>query len=213
MAFAALFDPLYCPEEHLDLYHEEPYWPPQQQRLPDDELPTLFEALRGKEGTGPEENGYGGAAAREVAVGWASRAAARLGFSALTAALAAAYLDRCFLGGALRLGGGQPWTARLAAVACVALAAKVEETRVPVLVDLQLFAAAGDEGDANPYVFEAKTVRRMELLVLSALGWRMHPVTPFSYLEPLLADAAARRRHCERVLIAAVPGGIWVPSL
>jgi cyclin D3, plant len=131
---------------------------------------------------------------------------ARLGFSALTAALATAYLDRWFLG------GGQPWTARLAAVAFVALAAKVEETRVPALVDLQFFAAAGDEGDADPYVFEAKTVRWMELLVLSALGWRMHPVTPFSYLEPLLADASARRGHCERVLIAVVPGGIWVPS-
>jgi cyclin D3 len=31
--------------------------------------------------------------------------------------------------------------ARLAAVACVALAAKVEETRVPLLPDLQLCAA------------------------------------------------------------------------
>lgn len=225
-AFAALFDPLYCPEEHLDLYHEEPgegadeQWPDQhgqQQQQPaalDDELPALFEALRAKEGVvlagEGEEDGYGGAAGREAAVGWASRAAARLGFSALTAALAAAYLDRCFLpGGALRL-GDQPWMARLAAVACVALAAKVEETRVPLLPDLQLCAAATSDADAaDPYVFEAKTVRRMELLVLSALGWRMHPVTPFSYLQPVLADAAMRLRNCEGVLLAVMADWRW----
>uniref|UniRef100_A0A0A9FB96 Cyclin N-terminal domain-containing protein n=1 Tax=Arundo donax TaxID=35708 RepID=A0A0A9FB96_ARUDO len=93
--------------------------------------------------------------------------------------------------------------ARLAAVACVALAAKIEETRVPVLLDLQLCAA----GEA--YVFEAKTVRRMELLVLSALGWRMHPVTPFSYLEPLLADAAVRLHYCETVLLAVLIDLRW----
>ncbi|XP_066399149.1 cyclin-D3-2-like [Miscanthus floridulus] len=224
-AFAALFDPLYCPEEHLDLYQEEPgegadeQWPDQhgQQQQPaalDDELPALFEALRAKEGVvlagEGEEDGYGGAAGREAAIGWASRAAARLGFSALTAALAAAYLDRCFLpGGALRL-GDQPWIARLAAVSCVALAAKVEETHVPLLPDLQLCAAAISDADAaDPYVFEAKTVRRMELLVLSALGWRMHPVTPFSYLQPVLADAAMRLRNCEGVLLAVMADWRW----
>ncbi|XP_062199404.1 cyclin-D3-2-like [Phragmites australis] len=215
MAFATLFDPLYCPEEHLDLYQEPGEDEEQQQRQRaaalDDELPALLEVLRGKEGVmlvaEGEEDGYGGAAGREAAVGWACRAAARLGFSALTAALAAAYLDRCFLGGALRL-GGRPWMSRLAAVACVALAAKVEETRVPLLLDLQLCAAAdADAGEA--YVFEAKTVRRMELLVLSALGWRMHPVTPFSYLQPLLADAAVRLHHCESVLLAVMADCRW----
>lgn len=214
-AFAALFDPLYCPEEHLDLYREElgedagEHWPDQHPAPLDDELPELFEALRAKEGVvvagDGEEDGYGGAAGREAAVGWAYRAAARLGFSALTAALAAAYLDRCFLaGGALRL-GDQPWMSRLAAIACVALAAKVEETRVPLLLDIQLCAAAGAD-PADAYVFEAKTVGRMELLVLSALGWRMHPVTPFSYLQPLLADAAMRLNNCEGVLLAVIAG-------
>uniref|UniRef100_A0A453KG67 Cyclin-like domain-containing protein n=1 Tax=Aegilops tauschii subsp. strangulata TaxID=200361 RepID=A0A453KG67_AEGTS len=211
MAFAALFvDSLYCPEEHHDLFQEpaEEQWP-EQQPLPlalDDELPALFEVFRGKEEVLMREggDGYGGDARRQAAVGWATRAAARLGFSALTAALAAAYLDRCFLsGGALRL-GDQPWMARLAAVACVALAAKVEETRVPVLLDLQL-CAAESAGDAD--VFDAKTVRRMELLVLSALAWRMHPVTPFSFLHPVLA--AARLRQCESVLLAVMPDWSW----
>ncbi|CAN6195258.1 unnamed protein product [Urochloa humidicola] len=225
-AFAALFDPLYCPEEHLDLYHDETtggegveeHWPEEHEQRPpppavlDDELPALFEAFRAKEaapaGEAETEDGYGGAARREAAVGWACRAAARLGFSALTAALAAAYLDRCFLpGGALRL-GDRPWMARLAAVACVALAGKVEETRVPLLLDLQLLAAAGDD-PADACVFEAETVRRMELLVLSALGWRMHPVTPFSYLQPLLAAAAMRLHNCDAVLLAVIADWRW----
>ncbi len=42
-----------------------------------------------------------------------------------------------------------------------------KETRVPILLDLQLCAAtAADRTDSDEaYVFEAKTVRHMELLV------------------------------------------------
>ena len=40
-------------------------------------------------------------------------------------------------------------------------------------------------GDAG-YVFEAKTIQRMELLVLSTLNWRMQAVTPFSYMDYFL---------------------------
>ncbi|XP_040383758.1 cyclin-D3-2-like [Oryza brachyantha] len=211
MAFAT-FDSLYCPEEHLDLFHDHDHDQLELHRPPpllDHDLPPLFGELRGKEEEAllaDHEDGYGGVAGREAAVGWALRAVARLGFSALTAALAVAYLDRCFLGGAMQL-GDRPWMSRLAAVACVALAAKVEETRVPMLLDLQLCAAtAADEA----YVFEAKTVRRMELLVLSALGWRMHPVTPFSYLHPLLgAGDAARLCQCEAALLAVMADCRW----
>jgi cyclin D3 len=215
MAFAALFaDSLFCSEEHLDDLFQEPAqedWPEQQPAAAvlDDELPALFEAYRGKEEALPEEGErYGGNAGREAAVGWATRATATLGFSALTAALATAYLDRCFLGdGKLHLSDHQPWRARLAAVACVALAAKVEETRVPSLLDLQLLAAGPEGGD--PYVFDPDTVYRMEGLVLNTLAWRMHPVTPFSFLDPVLA--ARRLRQCESVLLAAMPG--WLLDL
>ncbi|KAG8049422.1 hypothetical protein GUJ93_ZPchr0009g1153 [Zizania palustris] len=217
MAFATLFDSLYCPEEHLELF-QEPVEEVSQERerepeplLPhlDDELPELFEAFRGKEDVVLADDGYGGVAGREAAVGWALLAAARLGFSPLTAALAVAYLDRCFLGGAMRL-GDRPWMSRLAAVACVALASKVEETTVPLLLDLQLCAAsAAERADADEaFVFDAKTVRRMELLVLSALGWRMHPVTPLSFLHPLLR-AGARLHQCESALLAVMADWRW----
>jgi hypothetical protein len=33
------------------------------------------------------------------------------------------------------------------------------------------------------HIFEAHTIQRMELLVLSTLGWRMSSVTPFSYID------------------------------
>jgi cyclin D3, plant len=136
--------------------------------------------------TGPEEDGYGGTAMREAAVRWASCGAAGL-LRAGHRVPGRVLPGRC--DPARRR--GQPWTACLAVVAYVALAAKVKETRT-----------TGNGGEADPYVFEAKTVRWMELLVLSALGWRMYPVTPFSYLELLLADAAARRRHCELIGVA-----------
>lgn len=66
-----------------------------------------------------------------------------------------------------------PWAARLLSVACVSLAAKMEECRAPALSE---FDAGGG------YEFCSASIRRMELLVLSTLGWRMDAVTPFDYL-------------------------------
>lgn len=69
-----------------------------------------------------------------------------------------------------------PWAARLLAVACVSLAAKMEEYRAPALSEFR--AGVGDDG----YEFSCVCIRRMELLVLSTLDWRMAAVTPFDYL-------------------------------
>jgi cyclin D5, plant len=66
-----------------------------------------------------------------------------------------------------------PWAARLLSVACVSVAAKMEECRAPALSE---FDAGGG------YEFCSESIRRMELLVLSTLGWRMGAVTPFDYL-------------------------------
>jgi cyclin D1/2/4 len=80
-------------------------------------------------------------------------------------------------------------------------------------------------GDAR-YVFEAKTIQRMELLVLSTLKWRMQAVTPFSYIDYFLhrlngGDAPSRRavlRSAELILCTArgehasrkfSPGGVF----
>ncbi|RWV87441.1 hypothetical protein GW17_00050558, partial [Ensete ventricosum] len=98
---------------------------------------------------------------------------AHYSFGPLTAYLAVNYLDR-FLSG-YELPQGKAWMTQLLSVACLCLAAKMEETEVPLSLDLQV-------GDAK-YIFEAKTIQRMELLVLSTLKWRMQAVTPFSYLD------------------------------
>ncbi|GAB2224202.1 hypothetical protein Droror1_Dr00004953 [Drosera rotundifolia] len=45
-----------------------------------------------------------------------------------------------------------------------------EPPMVPLLLDFQI---------DSKYVFEAKTIQRMELLVSCSLCWRMNPVTPF----------------------------------
>jgi cyclin D5 len=65
-----------------------------------------------------------------------------------------------------------PWAARLLSVACVSVAAKMEECQAPAL----------SEFDAGDYDFCPASIRRMELLVLSTLGWRMGAVTPLDFL-------------------------------
>lgn len=74
--------------------------------------------------------------AREEAVRWISKACAHYGFSALTIVLSVNYFDRFFT--SLTFQKDKPWMAQLAAVSCLALAAKVEEIQVPLLLDLQV---------------------------------------------------------------------------
>lgn len=50
----------------------------------------------------------------------------------------------------------------------------MEELSAPLLLDLQMFETT--------YVFEPKTIQRMELLVMATLKWRLRSVTPFDYL-------------------------------
>ncbi|PPD76349.1 hypothetical protein GOBAR_DD26721 [Gossypium barbadense] len=70
------------------------------------------------------------------------------------------------------------WPFQLLSVACLSLAAKMEEAEVPLLLDLQLFEPR--------FVFERETVQRMELRVMAALNWRLRSVTPFEYLHLFL---------------------------
>lgn len=66
------------------------------------------------------------------------------------------------------------WPFQLLSVACLSLAAKMEEPDVPLLLDLQIFEPR--------FVFEPKAVQRMELWVMENLKWRLRSVTPFDYL-------------------------------
>ncbi|KAL4575397.1 hypothetical protein LXL04_022240 [Taraxacum kok-saghyz] len=74
--------------------------------------------------------------ARKEAVNWILKVKAHYGFTPLTAILAINYLDR-FLS-SLHFQKNKPWMIQLVVVSCISLAAKVEETQVPLLLDLQV---------------------------------------------------------------------------
>jgi cyclin D1/2/4 len=114
---------------------------------------------------------------RIQALGWIWKACEELQFGPLCICLAMNYLDR-FLS-VHDLPSGKAWTVQLLAVACLSLAAKIEETNVPELMQLQV--------GAPMFVFEAKSVQRMELLVLNVLRWRLRAVTPCSYVRYFLS--------------------------
>lgn len=64
------------------------------------------------------------------------------------------------------------WATRLLSVACLSLAAKMEECKVPAL----------SEYTHEDYPFDCKVIQRMELLVSSTLDWRLNTMTPITYL-------------------------------
>ncbi|GER36921.1 cyclin d protein [Striga asiatica] len=93
------------------------------------------------------------------------------GFKPVTAFLSISYFDRFLSSRPLPEIG---WAFQLLTVACLSLAAKMEETCVPMLLELQALEPT--------YVFAPETVQRMELLVLATLKWNLRSVTPFDFL-------------------------------
>ncbi|XP_020580898.1 cyclin-D3-1 [Phalaenopsis equestris] len=122
------------------------------------------------------KNGSLDVSIRSDAIDWMLKVHAYYNFGPLSSYLSVNYLDR-FLS-SYELPQGKAWMTQLLSVACLSLAVKVEETQVPLLLDLQVSEAK--------FVFEAKTIQRMELLLLSTLKWRMHAVTPFSFIDYFL---------------------------
>ncbi|CAM8998591.1 unnamed protein product [Rhodiola kirilowii] len=113
---------------------------------------------------------------RHGAVDWILKVQSFYSFSPLTAVLAVNYLDRfIFLSLHHSFQREKPWMTLLAAVACLSIAAKVEEIHVPLLLDLQV--------EETKYMFEAKTIQKMEILILSTLDWKLNPVNPLTFLD------------------------------
>ncbi|CAM8992797.1 hypothetical protein QQ045_006723 [Rhodiola kirilowii] len=138
---------------------------------------------------------------RSRAVEWLVKVNCYFGFSPLTCVLAVDYFDR--FARSLGLRSDKPWMGQLVAVACLSLAAKMEEVEVPLLLDLQV--------EECKYVFEAKTVQRMELLILSTLKWKMNPVTPVCYFDHIFRRIGVRTNlhweflwRCERLLLSVI---------
>ncbi|XP_072973263.1 cyclin-D5-3-like [Typha angustifolia] len=123
---------------------------------------------------------------RKDAVRWILQAKGYFGFGLKTAYMAAAYLDR-FLAHRV-IDRKNAWAIQLLSIACLSLAAKMEEWKAPALSEFPL----------EEYEFTNEAIQRMELLVLNTLDWRMSLVTPFAYLGYL---ASKFQEHGSKELI------------
>ncbi|CAN1220465.1 Putative cyclin-D6-1 [Linum perenne] len=98
-------------------------------------------------------------------------------FNPFLSYLAINYLDR-FLS-SRGIPQQKPWMVKLLAVSCVSLAAKMmNRTTNLYLNDIQ----QGNDNNGGGFMFDPRTIHRMETLILGALKWRMRSVTPFSFL-------------------------------
>ncbi|KAL3527511.1 hypothetical protein ACH5RR_012167 [Cinchona calisaya] len=122
---------------------------------------------------------------RRQALDWILKAHAHYGFGELALYLAMNYFDR-FLS-LFELPKDKTWTMQLLAVACLSLGVKMAEITIPLVVDLQV-------GDPK-VIFEANTIRRMEILVLSKLKWRMHSYTPYTFIDYFLRKISGHDDH------------------
>ncbi|PWA62355.1 cyclin-like protein [Artemisia annua] len=146
--------------------------------------------------------------ARKVAVEWILKVKQHYGFTPLAAILAINYFDRFV--SSVEFKKDEPWMVQLVAVTCLSLAAKVEETQVPLLLDLQV--------EDSGFFFEAKNIQKMELLVMSALKWRMNPVTPISFLDHIVRRLGLTNHNnvhwdffkkCEALILSLVKGNCF----
>ncbi|XP_047323998.1 cyclin-D1-1 [Impatiens glandulifera] len=112
------------------------------------------------------------ASSREESVAWILKVHSFYGFLPLTAYLTVNYFDRFLY--ARNLPERNGWPLQLLSIACLSLAAKMEEPLVPSLLDLQI--------EGTKYIFEPRTIQRMEFLVLGVLDWRLRSITPFTFL-------------------------------
>ncbi|KAI3462690.1 hypothetical protein Pfo_019353 [Paulownia fortunei] len=143
--------------------------------------------------------------ARSEAVKWILETRAVFGYHYRTAYLSVIYFDRFFVG--WWISEGKWWGIRILSVACLSLAAKMEECKVRALTEYYV------EG----YNFQGIAIQRMELLVLHALEWKMSSVTPFAYLNYFAAKFCGESWHQELViqadeLILAIMKGIYEES-
>ncbi|XAR52935.1 hypothetical protein NMG60_11021271 [Bertholletia excelsa] len=137
--------------------------------------------------------------ARQDSINWILKVHAHYRFRPETAFLSVNYFDRFLSTQSLPQANG--WPFQLLSVACLSLAAKMEEPHVPLLLDLQVFEPG--------FVFEPRTVQRMELWVMAHLDWRLRTVTPFDYLGyfvtklPSSASNSEHKPDCLRSILSS----------
>lgn len=108
--------------------------------------------------------------ARLEAITWILRTRKTFGFHFHTAYLSMIYFDRFI--SSRSIDRRYSWVVKLISVACISLASKMEEVQVP----------SSPEFQTDGVIFESKSVKRVELGILSTLQWRMNYTTPFAFL-------------------------------
>ncbi|KAJ6907006.1 cyclin-D1-1-like [Populus alba x Populus x berolinensis] len=149
-------------------------------QMPETELITRFPGI-------PESG-----SAHQETLNWMLKVHAYYRFRPETAYLSANYFHCFMLSHALQKGKG--WPLQLLAVACLSVAAKLEETRVPSLLDIQTLEPR--------FLFKPSTVQRMELLVMGSLKWRLHIITPFSFLHYFIAKLSNLSPRSKNLILA-----------
>ncbi|KAK6792730.1 hypothetical protein RDI58_011811 [Solanum bulbocastanum] len=209
-----LLDSLYCEEDILtEVSVETESFSSHDLLWEEEELTSLFsKETEYKISYNVLEKNLSFISARRESVEWILKTTAYYSFSAQTAFLAVNYFDRFLLFSFNQSLNHKPWMNQLVAVTCLSLAAKVEETDVPLLLDLQV--------EESRFVFESKTIQRMEMLVLSTLKWKMNPVTPFSFLDFITRRLGLKYclsleflRRCEKVLLYTITDGRFIGYL
>ncbi|KAJ4701626.1 cyclin-D5-1-like [Melia azedarach] len=114
--------------------------------------------------------------ARSEAIAWILKTRAVFRFRFQTAYLSVTYFDRFLY--TRSIDGEKLWAIKLLSVACLSLAAKMEEVKVPALSEFQ----------TEEYKFASNVILRMELLVLTTLDWRMGSITPFAFLRYFIVN-------------------------
>ncbi|KAM1590878.1 hypothetical protein ACFX15_034249 [Malus domestica] len=120
--------------------------------------------------------------ARQDSINWILNVHAHHRFSPLTAFLSVNYFDRFLSSHSLPRHSGS-WPSKLLSVACLSLASKMGEPKVQFILDLQIFEPK--------FVFDPKTVQRMELRVMWILNWRLRSITPFDFLHHFVSDLSS----------------------
>ncbi|KAF7129304.1 hypothetical protein RHSIM_Rhsim10G0100800 [Rhododendron simsii] len=85
------------------------------------------------------------------------------------------------------LSNGMLWAIQLLSVACLSLAAKMEELNAP---KLSKYHVSGIE-------FPSNGIHKMELMVLTTLEWKLGSITPFAYLNYFTAKFCIEFKYCK----------------
>ncbi|KAK1440676.1 hypothetical protein QVD17_06505 [Tagetes erecta] len=131
--------------------------------------------------------------ARLDAINWIFTTREILGFHFRTAYLSLIYFDR--FNSKRLIDSGKEWAIHLLGIACLSLAAKMEEQNVPSLSHYK----------TQGYNFESSVIQRMELMVLATLEWKLCCITPFVYLHHFVSKICDEY-NCNEFLVSKAIG-------